>query len=189
MSVNLIIEILATLFSTLGVWLAAKNKLMTWPLGMIGVAFLGYLFFQSQLFAEAGLQVFYLGMSLYGWWQWLRLGHHAQSNHYYNIPKIKFTIAVLIWIFSTVLLGYSLQNQTSTDLPYPDAAMACAGLIITWMMAQKYIQHWLCWIMIDLSNIGIFIYKELYITAVLYFIFAILAVYGYMNWKKTMQQR
>lgn len=187
MSISLIIEILATVFSTLGVWLAAKNKLLTWPVGMIGVTLLAYLFFQSALYAEAGLQVFYLGMSVYGWWQWMRLKAEAHTNLYFNIPKIYFLAALIIWILSSVVLGYFLKNHTSTDLPYPDAAMACAGLIITWMMAQKYIQHWLCWIVIDLANIGILIYKELFIISLLYLFFAILALYGYMNWKKNMQ--
>jgi nicotinamide mononucleotide transporter len=180
------IEILATLFSLLGVCLAAQNKLSTWPTGMIGVALLGYIFSETGLYAEAVLQIIYFFISLYGWWTWRSLDEGEQAKHYFHIQTSLLGLLLLIWLLSTAVFGYLLSHIQSSALPYLDTAMAAGGILITWMMAKKYIAHWICWIVIDFANIGIFMYKQLYITSFLYFCFGLMAIYGYFNWKKTL---
>ncbi|MFN4121681.1 MAG: nicotinamide riboside transporter PnuC [Flavobacteriales bacterium] len=186
MKILFYIEILATLFSLMGVYLAARNNVSTWPIGMIGVALLGYIFSETGLYAEAVLQVIYFFISLYGWWKWKSLDNGEQAKHYFHIPPSLLGSLLLIWLLSSSVFGYFLSQIQSSALPYLDTAMATGGILITWMMAKKYIAHWICWIVIDFSNIGIFLYKQLYITAFLYFCFGLMAIYGYQHWKKTL---
>lgn len=175
------------MFSLLGVYLAARNNVITWPTGMIGVALLGYIFSEIGLYAEAGLQLVYFFISLYGWWKWKRFGSGEQAEHYFHIKASLLLMLIGIWVLSTGMIGYLLAQLQSSDIPYLDTAMATGGILITWMMAKKYIAHWICWIVLDFANIGIFLYKGLYVTAFLYFCFGIMAIYGYNNWKKTLK--
>lgn len=177
-------ELSAFLLALLGVILTARGHIAGWAFGILGSALYVPVFFQSRLYAETALQITYVLIGFFGWWNWNRLGKKASNRPVRNIPlNTAFALSIL-FLLASYLLGLTLVNYSNTDVPFFDASMGVAGLIITWMMARKFIENWYCWVLVDLANSGLFIYKTLHLTALLYIIMAALAVYGAFRWKK-----
>lgn len=177
------LEAIAAVISLLNVWLAGKNRLLSWPTGIIAVLLYAGLFYTQKLYAESALQLFYFIMAVYGWWNWKRVRKSHQSG-IRSASITLFAVVVVLWIVLSLLVAWVLKHNTDSPFPYFDASMAAGGLLVTWLMARKYIEHWICWIFLDLANSLLFYYREMYITSVLYVLFALLAIYGLNEWKK-----
>lgn len=179
----LALEILGTLFALSGVWLTARQHVACWPVAMVAVVIYIYVFFQSRLYGDAALQAFYLMMSIYGWYEWLFGGknHSALSPSY--LDSHTFVVTSLIGGAATMIFAYFLQ-MTDSNVVWFDAATTAFSLVATWMMARKIVESWLYWIVIDSVYVGVLIYKELYITGFQYFVFTLLAIYGFRTWRK-----
>ena len=177
-------ELIAFLIAIAGVFLTARGHIAGWILGIIGSAFYVPVFFLSRLYAETGLQLFYMVMGAFGYYNWLRLGKKEESKTISNITLKQSISLIVLFIIGSFTLAKILQNLSNTDVPYFDACMGISGLLITWMMARKYIENWICWVIVDLANAGLFIYKSLYLTAILYIIMAVIALYGLKTWRK-----
>lgn len=177
------LEWFAAIISITNVWLATNNKVWNWPVGILAVMLYAYIFFVGKLYAESVLQVFYLGMAIYGWANWNKQ-KSDQNSGIKTILPLTMAALVLLWAAFSYGFGSALIRWSDSTNPFFDSAMAVGGLIVTWMMAQKFIENWLCWIALNLANSVLFFQREMKVTAVLYIIFAILAVYGYFSWKK-----
>lgn len=180
----ILFELIAFLIAFVGVLLTARGHIAGWFFGIIGSAMYVPVFFETRLYAESTLQFVYVLMGIYGWWQWLRMGTQADKRPVQQIGKKAVVLLSLFLLFGTALLGFCLDEYSNTDVPYFDACMGVSGLLITWMMARKYIENWYCWILVDIVNSGLFIYKHLVLTAFLYIAMALLALYGAKRWKK-----
>ena len=180
------IEIAGTLFGILGVVLTIKQNIFCFPAGIINVSLYAYLFFVSKLYSDAVLQIIYIILLVYGWMQWKN--KTASSE----LPVSKTERGLLFVLLTTgagaaFFLGTFLHNKTDASLPYLDAATTVMSLIAQWMIAKKKIENWILWIAADVIYTGMYIYKSLYLTSVLYFIFIILAIIGYLEWKKNLK--
>lgn len=181
------IEIAGTFFGILGVWLTIKQNILCFPAGIINVGLYAYLFFSAKLYADAGLQIIYIALLFYGWLQW-------QNKTTAKEPEVTKTEKPLLIIFlitgigATFFLGTFLYSKTDASLPYLDALTTVMSLIAQWMIAKKKIENWLIWIAADVIYVGMYIYKSLYLTSGLYFIFILLAVFGYLEWKKSLKK-
>jgi nicotinamide mononucleotide transporter len=180
------LEWFAALISVFNVWLATNNKVWNWPVGILAVMLYAYIFYVGKLYAESVLQVFYLGMAIYGWANWDKQ-KREDSGGIASLSTIVFFILMLIWVTFSFGFGQALIHLSDSTNPYFDSAMATGGLLVTWMMARKFIEHWLCWIVLNSANSVLFFQRDMNVTAVLYIIFAILAVYGFYSWKKIQQ--
>ena len=181
------IELLGALAGIIGVWLTARQIIWCWPVALVNVVIYIYVFFVSKLYADFGLQIFYLFMTLYGWYNWLYGGKNHHHLPVSRISLIRFLIYFIIGMPSVFLLGYLLKKYTDADYPYMDSFVSIWGIIGTYMMAKKIMEHWILWIIVDLTCVGIYFFKNLYATSILYFIFAILAIYGWQKWHKEFQ--
>jgi len=186
---SVLFELLASCITLTGVILTAKESSLGWIFGIIGAAFYVPVFFLSRLYAETGLQLFYIGMGVYGLYNWIRLGKLDVSKTISNISSKQAISLVVLFIIGSFILAKILENFSNTDVPYFDACMGISGLIITWMMARKYIEHWICWVIVDLTNAGLFLYKSLNLTAILYLFMAIVAWYGLKTWRKELAKQ
>ena len=184
MTPAILFELFAFLLALLGVLLTARGHVAGWVFGILGSALYVPVFFESRLYAETGLQLFYILLGIYGWWHWLRLGNNAGSRPVHHIPLQTAILLSILFVLGSGVLGLLLSHFSNTDVPYLDATMGVSGLLITWMMARKFIENWWCWVFIDCINSGLFIYKSLHLTAFLYLVMAALAVYGGIRWKK-----
>jgi nicotinamide mononucleotide transporter len=181
---SILFELIASSITLTGVILTAKESSWGWIFGIIGAALYVPVFFLSRLYAETGLQLFYIAMGVYGLYNWIRLGKKEVSKTITNTSSIQAISLIILFIIGSFILAKILQNLSNTDVPYFDACMGISGLLITWMMARKYIENWICWVIVDLANAGLFLYKSLYLTAILYLFMAVVALYGLKTWRK-----
>lgn len=182
------VEVIAAVLGIIGVWLTAKQNIWCWPLGLLNVILSLYVFFVTKLYADVVLQVFYLVMTIYGWYNWLYGGENKTVLKVSHIRKKLLLFLILISVVCIFITGYLFSKYTDAALPYWDATVAVWGVIGTYVQAKKMIENWIIWILNDLLCTGIYFYKHLYAFTALYFIFVLLAVYGYMEWKKDLKK-
>lgn len=182
-------EILGTVFSLIYLYFSIKQNIWLWPLGLISSAIYVYVFFSAGIYADMGLQVYYVVISIYGWYRWS--GGENKDKETANLP-VKHTdelTAVYLLIITSVLfiiIAQILMRYTDSQIPYWDAFTTAASITATWMLAKKYIEHWLIWIVVDLVSTGLYVYKNLYFTVFLYAVYTAMAIVGYVQWKKSM---
>lgn len=182
------IELLAALFGALSVWLSTRQNVLSWPTAIVNVSLYVVVFREARLYADMGLQVVYAALSLYGWWQWTFGGPNRGT-----LPVTR-TTATLWWrLAAAVVVGWllliAILSRTNASLPQLDAALTSASLAAQWMLTRKKLENWIVWIAVDLVYVPMFLYKQLYPTAVLYGVFLVLAVMGYLAWRRDLVAR
>ncbi|MFN7013822.1 MAG: nicotinamide riboside transporter PnuC [Bacteroidia bacterium] len=183
-SVN-IPESIAVLLSIAYAILAAKENIIAWYCAFISVLIYIYLCINAQLYAETFLQVFYLIMAVVGWYKWkFNNSEDKSGKKIIQLPLKKHLTNILLSSITTTIVGYILSKYTQAALPYMDAFTTVFSLYATWMVAQKVLENWLYWIVIDLVSFFLYTLRDLYLTGLLYIVFTILATYGYISWKK-----
>lgn len=183
------LEIAAAVFGAIAVYLSAKENIWSWPTAIVNVGLYTIVFFQSRLYADMGLQVIYLLMSIYGWYNWLHGGEqHSVLRVSRATPRLLILLAVLV-ISGSLALGATLYAHTNAAIPFLDSALVATSLAAQWLMTRKILENWLLWIAVDIVYVPMFISRRLYATAVLYAVFLILAMLGYFSWRRSYIQR
>jgi len=165
--------------------LAARGHVGCWLFGIISSALYIYLNYQWELYYDATLQLFYVGLGFYGWRQWNAT--RDESLRIENLPTAKQLLMVLFALPISMLLGYATYTFLKSPFTFLDAGITVFSLLATYLTAKKILQSWVWWIVIDLIATGLYIGKSAHITALLYVVYTIAAVYGYIAWKKQMQ--
>ena len=179
-------EILAFALSVVCVWLNAQEKVLTWPFAIAASAAYALVFFEARLFGDAGLQLVFIVLAIYGWTCWQT--NEGPSRKITNVPKQVLLGLALAWVMLYAAIYLVLIHYTSSDVPKTDAFLTAASLIATFMSARKWRQNWWLWGFADTIYVGLYIYKDLYITALLYGLFVILCLIGWRQWTKQMCQ-
>ena len=163
------------------VWLAARNHIGNFPLGIANSLLLMLLFARTRLFADAALQVFFVVLNLRGWWQWARHGAcpvlaitRADPSH---LRLALFYSALGIPVLTLLL------TLARGSVPLFDAAITALSLVAQWLMNRRWLQSWWWWMLVDLISIPVYVYKGLYLIALLYVVFLGLCVSGYRTWR------
>ncbi|MEE4196728.1 MAG: nicotinamide riboside transporter PnuC [Bacteroidales bacterium] len=187
---NNYIELLGSLFGLLYIVLSIKQNIWCWPVGLITSALYIYVFFITKFYADMGLQVYYLVVSIYGWYFWM-FGGKSKKPDDLKISRVNLPLSIYLILATLVLFGgisYLLVHFTDSEIPYWDAFTTAGSFIATWMLARKIIEHWLIWIIVDAVSLGLYIYKGLYATVILFAVYTILAIAGYIEWKKELKK-
>lgn len=178
------IEIIAVVFSLACIWLAVKKHPLNWPVGLAGVAAYMILFWQVKLYADMLLQLVFIAQGIYGWYNWMkRKDREAEIQVSYLNKRQRLFYAVLILVVAFAW-SYILARYTDASTPYVDAFVATLSLVANWLMAKKKTDNWALWILADAIYVGLFWYKELYLSSGIYVIFLILASKGLIDWNK-----
>ena len=180
------LEAVAVIFGIISVYLSTRENIWSWPTALINVALFSALFLESGLYSDTGLQVVYFVLSLYGWYEWLYGGAGHTAITVTRTSKKTWVVLGGIGVVVWALLGTITSRLPGTALPYVDAATTTISLLAQWMMTRKLVENWLIWIAVDVVYVGMFIYKGLYLTAFNYGIYLILAVMGYIAWKRSL---
>ena len=183
---NNYIELLGLIFGLLYILLSIKQNIWCWPVGFITSALYIYVFFVTKFYADMGLQVYYLIVSVYGWSHWM-FGAKSKKQDDLKISKTNIKLGIYLFLATIVLfviISYVLVNYTDSEIPYWDAFTTAASFVATWMLARKIIEHWIIWLIVDSVSLGLYIYKELYPTVILFAVYTVLAILGYIEWKK-----
>lgn len=179
------LEIVAAIFGAVAVYLAARENIWSWPTAIINVSLYTIVFFQSRLYADMGLQVVYLALSVYGWYNWLHGGERRTTLHVTRAaPRLLLGLAALVAVGSYAL-GATLAAHTDAVLPYLDSALTVTSLAAQWLMTRKVLENWILWIAVDIVYVPMFITRNLPATAILYAVFLILAVLGFIGWRRS----
>ena len=182
------LEIFATVFTLICVWLTVKRSIWCWPAGIIGVSAYFFVFFEAKLYADMGLQLIFLVQSIYGWYFWL----HGKQDDEEKVPirllnsKERLFAGLLIAVLVAVI-GTLTARLTDTDVAYLDATVASISLVANLLLARKVLDNWALWIFVDVVYIGLFYYKGLYLTSALYLVFFFMATAGLLQWRKQWQ--
>ncbi len=183
-----IVELAGALLGLLYIFFSIRQHIFTWPTGLLASLLYTIVFFRSGFYADMGLQIYYVGISIYGWYYWIKGGKRKNGSDE-QVPVKKTTRKVfVISLFATglmyILLLVILLNFTDSTIPYMDSLTTALSITATWMLAKKYIEHWLIWIFVDLFSAGLYIYKELWPTVILFIVYSAMAFIGYFEWKK-----
>ncbi|HOZ87294.1 MAG TPA: nicotinamide riboside transporter PnuC [Bacteroidia bacterium] len=174
--------IVVFLLGAAGVWLTIRENIWCWPVSLVAVVISIVIFFDSRLYGDMALQIFYFFAGLYGWFYW-----NSNKNKAFVVQRAKLKEApALIGItVLQVLLYYYLLLRFKGEQPLFDAILTAGSLTVTYMMTKKWLENWLIWVVIDVAYILLYCIKELWFFAALSLIMAILAAYGYFKWRKT----
>ena len=188
---NNYIEVLGSVFGLLYILLSIKQNIWCWPIGFITSALYIYVFFVTKFYADMGLQVYYLIVSLYGWYHWM-FGSKSRKQDDLKISKTKIKLGIRLFVINAILfvfIAFILVNYTDSEVPYWDAFTTAASFVATWMLARKILEHWIIWIIVDSVSLGLYIYKGLYPTVILFTVYTGLAILGFIEWKKELKKR
>lgn len=184
-----IVEITGAVAGIIYVFLEIKQNIWLWPLGIVTSSFYVVVFYQSGFYADMGLQFYYLFISLYGWYWWLKGGSSSGIGtlRVTNIKKRGLFYSFLLFLTLFALIWVILASFTDSPLPGWDSFTTSLAIVATWMLARKYIEHWYLWMVANTVSIGLYIFKELYPTVILFAVYTVMSFAGYMEWKRAMQ--
>ena len=178
------LEAVAVFTGLLSVWFAKKENILVYPTGIISVLIYVYICFSVKLYADMGINAFYFIMSIYGWIKWSMKTAGQDHRPITRASKKEWILSVLGTVFSFLVLIYVLKNYTDSNVPIWDALTTSIFITGMWLMALKKIENWIFWIAGDLMCVPLFASKGLVLTSFQYTIFLVLAVAGYLEWRK-----
>lgn len=177
-----LVEVLGFVSGALCVWLVARQNVWNWPIGIANNVTFFILFLAAGIYADAGLQVVYVALALYGWWAWLRGGAGHTMLTVSRTTGREWVVLAVAGLVATAGLTWLLDTVTDSVVPLPDAVTTVLSLLATWGQARKKLGSWWLWIAADLIYVPLYAYKDLWLTAVLYLGFLGLCVLGLRNW-------
>lgn len=177
-----VLGIIALISGVAGVILTIRQSIWCWPMALISVITSGIEFFESRLYGDMALQVFYFISGVYGWIYWNK---KKKENFSITSIPLKLILPLIAFTVAQFFIYYYLLIVFKGDKVFMDALLTACSLTATYMMTKKWIQNWAFWVLIDFAYIGLYFSKELYLYALLYLFFTIIALYGYLNWRKT----
>lgn len=182
-----LLEWFAFITSLLYTWLAAKENIWCWLFGGLGAAATLILCLQGLLYSEVILQAYYIAMAIYGWIHW------SKSDPNLKKPVLRMSNSLHIKILFLGGIGLfalgAFWKIWGAALPYLDAATTSFSILATWLIARKYLENWIYFILIDAVSIYLYASREMYLLAFLFIIYTFLATYGYFKWKHIWQKQ
>jgi nicotinamide mononucleotide transporter len=164
------------------VWLTVKESVWNFPIGLLNVTTFCVVFFQARLYADAGLQVVYFVLGLIGWAMWLRGGVNRSPLKVTRAPLRECLWALLFVALGTLSL-WALLTRVGGSASFWDALTTSISLASQWFLNRKRVESWIGWILVDAIYVPLYLYKELYLTALLYAVFLVMAVMGLRAWR------
>lgn len=179
------LEHIAVACGLANIYLTVRQNIWCWPVGVVMVSLYIYIFFNTKLYSDAGLNVFFLVMQFYGWYQWTR----GPVEHARSLSAVK-RLGVRGWLWTsagvvsgTAVLGTVMHRFTDAALPYPDAFTTLLSVFAQFLLTRKVLENWTLWIVADVVYVGVYTSKALYWTAALYVVFLVLCVEGLREWR------
>ena len=179
------IEVLGFVTGAVSVAFAVRESAWNWPVGIANNVFFFILFWKAKLYADALLQVVYVIISIYGWWNWLRGGIGRSKL---PITKTRLRTGLLLFLvtaISTAVMAYVLHRFTDSQVPFGDGVTTALSITAQYMLSRKLLENWWVWMTADVIYIILYCYKALYLTGLLYAVFFAMCIVGYTGWRKS----
>lgn len=176
------LELLSFLLSVATVWFNIRQSHWGWLFAIISSATYGLVFFGSRLYGDMGLQLVFIAVSIFGWYQWL----HGDDSHD-KLPVTSLDArgrwsAAAAWLGGFAVLAWFLKTYTDTDVPNSDGFLTAGSLVGQLLLSRKKIENWHVWIIVDILYVGLYLHKNLILTALLYLVFVGMAIIGLRAW-------
>lgn len=180
-------EVFGFLTGAACVALLVRQNIWNWPLGIANNLVFIALFYRTGLYADVGLQGFYIVISIYGWWSWL---HGGRDHGILTVSRVKPAIGLLLALavaLITASLAWLLRRYTNSTVPMLDSLITALSLVAQFMMTRKWIENWPVWIVANCISVGLLIYKGLYVASALYAVYQVLCVMGLLEWRRALK--
>ena len=181
------IEIIASILGLANVLLIVRRSIWNYPFGLAMVALYGFVFFDAKLYSDAGLQVFFFIVQIYGWWVWY---HARNADGLVRVERLTNSARgswCAVIAAATLAEGWYLANYTADSAPWLDANTTAMSVVAQYLLSVRRIENWVLWIVTDVVQIGLYYWKGLYPTSGLYALFLLLSVVGLWQWSKQLQ--
>jgi nicotinamide mononucleotide transporter len=179
-----ITEVLGFITGAVAVWLTVKENVWNWPVGIANSVFYVIVFLHARLFADSSLNVLYVVLGFLGWYWWLKGGEHRAILHVGRASKASAGVLAGIGVVATAGMTVFLAS-VHDSAPFLDALTTVLSLIAEYMLARKLLENWMVWITADVIYIGLYAYRSLYLTAILYALFLAMCIVGFVRWRRT----
>ena len=185
---DIVLEITAVFFGFASVWYSKQNNILVFPTGLISTSIFVYLLFKWQLLGDMMINGYYFIMSFYGWYIWTRKVDAKNLTPISRATKSEQIIAVIIFALTLVLVYqvYQFYDMWTNWVAYVDTLTTALFFVGMWLMAKRKIENWYFWVVADIISIPLYLYKGLTFTSIQYFGFTILAIFGFLAWKKNL---
>ena len=178
------LEFIAVITGIASVWFSKQEKILVYPIGIISVGSYIYITYQYKLYADTGINAYYLIMSIYGWYNWKNTQIGANQIPITRSSKKAHFLNISTFLASFFLLWMLLAQLTDSDVPIWDSLTTSFAVTAMYLMALKKIEHWYFWIGCNLSSIPLYIYKELPFTSFQFIVFSYISILGLMSWRR-----
>ena len=188
--IDIALEITGVIFGLVSVVCAKKNNLLVYPTGMVSTAIFVYLLFKWSLLGDMLINAYYFIVSIYGWYYWSQKKEDIYIHQVDFINAKEFQISVVLFFFSLFFIFsvYQVFNRWNDWTAYIDTLTTAIFFVGMWLMARRKVENWIFWIVGDLISIPLYFYKGLTLTSLQYLIFTIIAIFGYLAWKKILNK-
>jgi nicotinamide mononucleotide transporter len=185
-AINNWIELFGTISGLLYIFFSIRHNIWLWPIGILTSAAYIIVFYQSKLYADMSLQAYYLVVSVYGWYHWVAGKQKLDKTGELKISRLKpyqWIVSIAACIFLAAIY-YPFGSYFGASYPIIDGLITGGSIVATWMLTRKIIEQWIFWIIIDGASIWLVIAKERYITVILMTVYTVMAIVGYIKWKR-----
>lgn len=179
------VEVVGAILALVYLFLEVKRNWTMWIIGIVSSIFYIVIFYEAKLYAEMGMNGYYVIMSIYGLYCWKLAKPKVRKNvflHHITLKPALIILGVLLILWAGIV--YILSHYTDSTVPMADAFVATLGIVATWMVAQKIVECWVLWIIANFFAIGLYLYQGLYPTAILYVFYGIMSIVGLLEWNK-----
>jgi nicotinamide mononucleotide transporter len=185
-----LIEPVAVLTAIASVALTVRQRILSWPIGIVSSALFFVLFVRAGLYADSALQVLYVGLGFYGWWHWLHGGPRRDALAVTSASTRRRIALAIGAVVATLAVGALLDSSTDSTVPYPDAATTVLSVTAQLLLTRKLVETWPVWIFgVNIPYVAIYLYKGLALTAALQLVFIALSILGWAAWRRSMAAR
>lgn len=179
-------EIIGAVIGLLYLYLEYKANKWLWPVGVLMPIVYVWIFFHSKFYADMGIYVYYFFVSIYGWIKWTKNTHDQAELPISHTPK-KFILPLsLITLAVFAVIAFILIRFTDSPVPIGDSFTTALSIVAMWLLAHKYVEQWWLWFVVNIISCGLYVWKGLYPTSILFAIYSVISVFGYFKWKRMM---
>lgn len=182
-----VLEWVAVLTGFACVWLAARESLWNFPVAIFSCLLYIVLYYRQHLYSDSGLQILFIALSVYGWYEWLYGGRNQTPLAVTHTTAAEWGLAVAFAAVFTASFGYYLAHYTDDTFPYADSFTTGTSLAAQFLLMRKRLENWWLWLLVDIIYVPVLWAKELYLTSLLYALYLGLAAYGYWQWRGDMR--
>ena len=188
MELKLILQIIGTLLGLLYLWLEYRANIWVWIVGAIMPLVHGILYLTSGIYADAAMQLYYVAAGIYGLVVWRRAPKKKDEGVIKHTPRSWYASLVAVYVVLHIAIYIFLSECTDSRVPVFDSMSTALSIVAMWMLSRKLVEQWLVWLVVDMISVGLYIYKGIPITAALYTLYCILAIVGYLRWRRVARE-